>query len=277
MSNILNIKLRSFVYNNKQIIEDYISSILGAMPKEYSESDKESVTIIERLRKNHTDNTRPYLETPASLFTSLYLYLIDFNFIKNVDGFASQIDSINKGDIIEIEGLISISDKIGTLLNDFAKLMKSPIAEPLLQDQNISEKTKKGLSYLTALQPSSTLNKRKIRTIKFFPKKESEFTIVLQIKPMYLVEGVDIEDLFNEEYTVLMKITRIIRGSSRYNLFNMPGLEIGDFSTSDDVINSFLTSFKNPAFTRLMGEEIKKEDFYVSSPALIAEVIGIYN
>lgn len=272
------VTLRSFVYLNEQIVEDYISSILGALPKDRINSNKSSrdakgsVAVMEGIWKKQTGITESYQMTPASLFSSLHLYLEEHDLIKKNKKFASNMEIFKKGDIIEMEGFTAISDKVGNILEDFAKLLKGPMFDVLLQSPNLPEKSKRGLSYLKAASPK----KGKKQNIKFHPNTEPGFTIVLQINPIHLSKGMEIEDIINEEYFVLMKITKIITGSSKFSLFTIPGLDIGSFLESKEVLDIFLTGFNKPEFKRVTGGEITKDDFYVSSPALIAEVIGIF-
>ena len=108
------------------------------------------------------------------------------------------------------------------------------------------------------------------------PEIEPEFTALLQFNPKFLREGITLEELNQEQYKLLVKIRRILSEETKISLFKMLEFDLSKLPNSSEIIQKFLSS-QTAETSAILGQNLTEEDFYLSSPALIVDVIAIYS
>lgn len=271
--------LRSFSYLNSQIVEDYISSILGGVPQEQTETQtlytqtKGSIKILQSETGEESKKHETFTIPTTSLFSSLYTDLNNMKMIKFPEKFAPNILTFERGDLMEVEGVIR---PVGAshVFKTISKLLKTPIGQVAVSRRQYSPDQKTTIDILRNF-PLENNQKEKV-LMKFYPLEEPNFVCILQIDQQFLRKGIEIEDLYGDEFKALLRVNRILSNTEEFDIFQFYGFKLRNLPKGEEIIQKIIDASKNQDLAAYTGVEVSKEDFYITAPALIAEPIAIY-
>lgn len=254
--------LREFKYFDRQIVEDFLSSMEGGLA---TESRSSSIAKNRRIggevglppfakisaQKGSIDITKEETKTlgDAALFQRLYDALSNHDMIKQ----QAKLEENKQGDIIELSGDIELPF-FETALDFFVQLL------PIMQSQTLDQK---GLAVFNMLSKSETLNVR----IMASPENKIGLVAVLFQKNLRISK-----QGLADNFTGLYRIKRILKENETYNLLKLP-IKLNQ-KMIDDLLKNFTNMDENTV--ELLGKKPTADDLQVHYPTIILTPVAIY-
>jgi hypothetical protein len=254
--------LREFKYFDRQIVEDFLSSIEGGLATESKVSEirkgsrvgaEAGISLLKVKGEKATQdvsNEETKTMGNAALFQRLYVALEMRHMINiNVEEQAPE-----QGDIFELEGNIELP-----FFENISEISRQ--INPLLLSQQPDANRDTALSILAQNQ---TVNVRIVSG-----KKNNQIIAVIQKRNL----RVPIQELA-DNYKGLYRIKRVLKPNETFDVFKLP------IKLSDEMISGLLKNLSNMPVETLLSLGINKqpsrEDFQVKSPAIVLTPIAIY-
>ena len=261
------VTLREFKYFDRQIVEDFLSSIEGGLAREtrLSSTRRDSRIGAEagvpgfKLKGDKSTEDISNEETKtmgdAALFQRLYDALISYKMIENYPNPKEEnvLATIKQGSILEIEGILQLQF-FDLMLDVFKQVL------PVMQRQTLDPK---GLAMLGMLSASETLNVRVITA----PVTNISLVAVLQSRNLRVPKS-ELADT----YSLLCRVKRVLKEGEDFDILKLP------VKLNQKLIGEFLKGFSNmPNETlELLGKKPTEDDLQVHYPALILTPVAIY-
>ncbi len=257
------VTLREFKYFDRQIVEDFLSSIEGGLATESRSSlvskgrnisGEVGVSVAKlSIQKGTTDVSKEETKTlgDAALFQRLYDAISRLNMIRQ----SSEIDSIKQGDLIELTGVLELPffEKALDIFGQLSSFMQTQAMNP------------QGLAMFGLLSKSETLNVR----IHVVPEIKTALVAVLSQRNLRPgVPKLELEDNF----TGLYRVKRRLQENETFDILKLP------VKLSQKMTNDLLKNVSNMPdnVVDLLGKKPTEDDLQVHYPATILTPVAIY-